>query len=89
MFLEHLSEKEQEFYSKYYIIRTFEDYKIDNDLMVSDVGVFTGLQKEVLLNAVGILSAEEMAKQFGTTVEEIESVYRILNEKCLVYMTEF
>lgn len=89
VFLEHLSDKEQDFFSKYYIIRTFEDYKIENDELISDVGIFSGLQREVLLNAVGILTAEEMAIQFGTTIEEIENVYKILNEKCLVYMTEF
>lgn len=89
VFLEHLSDKEQVFFEKYYIIRTFEDYKIENDEMISDVGIFSGLQKEVLLNAVGILSAVEMAKKFGTTIEEIENIYHVLNEKCLVYMTEF
>lgn len=89
VFLEHLSDKEQNFCGEYFIIRTFEDYKIENDEMISDVGTFSGLQKKVLLNAVGILTAQEMANKFGTTVEEIGSVYRILNEKCLVYMTEF
>lgn len=88
-FLEHLSDKEQDFCSEYFIIRTFEDYKIENEIMISDVGTFFGLQKEVLLNAVGILTAKEMAVQFGTTVEEIENVYKILNEKCFVYLTEF
>lgn len=89
VFLEHLSDKEQIFHSKYYIIRTFEDYKIENDEMISDVGTFSGIQKDVLLNAVGILSAEEMAEKFGITIEEIEKMYERLNERCLVYMTEF
>ena len=89
VFLEHLSEKEQVFNKNYYIIRTFEDIRIENDRLISDVGIFTGLDREVLLHATGIISAEQMANQFRVELEEIEKVYYRLNDKCLVYMGEF
>ncbi|WP_455719727.1 B12-binding domain-containing radical SAM protein [Agathobacter sp.] len=89
VFLEHLTDEEQNFNSKYFIIRTFEDYKIENNKMITDVGAFDGLQKDVLINAVGILSADDMAMKFYTSIEKIEKTYRILNDKCLVYMAQF
>lgn len=89
VFLEHLSDKEQSFNRHYYIIRTFEDFKIVNNEMISDAGTFTDLQKDILMNAVGVMTAETMADTFGVKLEEIERIYYILNDKCLVYMTEF
>jgi anaerobic magnesium-protoporphyrin IX monomethyl ester cyclase len=89
VFLQHMTEKEQKFNKDYYIIRTFEDFKIENQILISEVGRFKGLQKDILLNATGILSAREMANKFDVKIEDIENAYDTLNEKCLVYMSEF
>lgn len=85
VFLRHLSEEEQEFSADSYIIRTFEDFVISKDKMITDVGVFTGIEKEVLLNATGILTAFDMAKKFSVSMGNLESVFYELNKKCLVY----
>lgn len=84
-----MTEKEQKFNKDYYIIRTFEDFKIENQILISEVGRFKGLQKDILLNATGILSAREMANKFDVKIEDIENAYDTLNEKCLVYISEF
>lgn len=89
VFLQHMKEREQKFNKDYYIIRTFEDFKIENQILISEVGRFKGLQKDILLNATGILSAREMANKFDVKIEDIENAYDTLNEKCLVYMSEF
>ena len=89
IFLEHISEKEQIFNKDYFIIRTFEDIRIENNKLVSDVGDFYGLEKDILTYATGIITAEEMAETFKVDIIEIEKCYLALNDRCLVYMTEF
>lgn len=89
LFLEHMTEQEQQFDEDNYIIRTFEDIKICDDKLVSDIGVFEGLEKEILTYATGIYSAIQMSERFHVTVKEIENSYYELNDRCLVYMTEF
>lgn len=89
LFLEHLSEEEQSFHKEHYIIRTFEDIKLWEDTLISDVGIFKGLEKDILTYATGIYSALQMAEKFHVTIEEIETRYYSLNDRCLVYMTEF
>jgi len=88
-FLEHITTIEQKFNPKNYIIRTFEDFVLDKDRMSSEVGDFFGLEKDILLNSTGIYNAEEMASMFKVDLIEIEKIYIKLNEKCLVYMSEF
>lgn len=89
LFLNHLKEEEQRFQIDHYIIRTFEDIKIEKGKLVSDVGVFEGLERDVLCYATGIYSAGQMAEQFHTSISAIEECYYSLNERCLVYMSEF
>lgn len=89
VFLEHISEKEQVFNKDYFIIRTFEDIRIENNKLVSNVGSFYGLEKDILTYATGIITAKEMAEKFNVKIDEIEKCYLELNNKCLVYMTEF
>ncbi len=89
VFLDHISEEEQNFDSSKYIIRTFEDILLDDDVLRSEVGDFYGLEKEILLNATGINTAKEMALKFNVEIEEIESCYNKLNNKCLVYMSKY
>ena len=89
VFLEHISEKEEVFNKDYFIIRTFEDIRIENNKLVSNVGSFYGLEKDILTYATGIITAKEMAEKFNVKIDEIEKCYLELNNKCLVYMTEF
>ena len=88
-FLDHITEKEQEFNPQYYILRTFEDIKFDNGKLVSDVGEFEGLEKDILSFATGIYTAEELTRIFNVSIDEVEQIYYNLNERCLVYMSEF
>lgn len=88
-FLEHMSDEEQIFSPYKYIIRTFEDIVLEEDKLLSEVGEFYGKEKDILLNATGIYTAEEMACHIGITLNELEEIYTILNDKCLVYMSEF
>lgn len=88
-FLEHLTDKEQEFCKEFFIIRTFEDFVINDGIMKSEAGVFTGLEMNILANAAGIYTAWEMADMFHVSIEKIKRVYGSLNNRCLVYMSEF
>ena len=62
---------------------------IDDDKLVTEIGTFVDIEKEILLNATGILSAREMAESFNISISEIEKIFYKLNDKCLVYMSEF
>jgi hypothetical protein len=86
-FIKHLSCEEQIFNPDSYIIRTFEDFAIIDGKMVTDIGIFEGKEKELLLHATGIYNAKELAKKMSVTLDEIEKLYGKLNEKCLVYMS--
>lgn len=88
-FLEHMTDEEQIFSQNKYIIRTFEDIVLEEGKLLSEVGEFYGKEKDILVNATGIYTAEEMAYHIGVTLDEIEEMYTRLNDKCLVYMSEF
>lgn len=89
VFLEHLAEEEQRFDENGYIIRTFEDVKINGGVLESGAGVFEGLEKDILAYATGIYSASEMAKRFGAPIGAVEECFYALNERCLAYMAQF
>lgn len=88
-FMQHISDEEQNFNKNFYIIRTFEDFKIDHGRMVTDAGDFEGLEQEILQDATGGISASDMANRYQVSIEEIEKTYTALNNRCLVYMTQF
>lgn len=88
-FLEHLGDDEQRFDKDKFIIRTFEDIKIEDGKMFSDVGVFEGIEMYILMYATGIYTAAQMAEQFHVSIDTIEHGYLELNNRCLVYMTMF
>lgn len=88
-FLEHLSRQEQEFCETSYIIRTFEDFVPCGDKILSEAGEFYGLEKDILIRAVGNYTAREMAELFHKDIAEIGKAYEKLNQRCLVYMSEF
>lgn len=87
VFLRHLSVQEQTFSENGYIIRTFEDFVIKGNLMSSEMGVFSGIEKNILLNATGIYSAMDMTRKFAVSIEEIKKSFESLNNRCLVYMS--
>ena len=88
-FLEHLSEEEQIFQPSHYIIRTFEDFVIEKDVMRSEAGEFCGLEMRILADAAGIYNAYEMSQAFAVPLQKIQETYEQLNSRCLVYMSEF
>ena len=88
-FLNHITEMEQKFNQSFFIIRTFEDYKIVDGIMIADMGTFEGLEQELLQDATGILTARDMAEKYHVSMEEIEMMYHKLNDRCLVYMSQF
>ena len=88
-FMQHISDEEQNFNKNFYIIRTFEDFKIAHGRMVTDAGDFEGLEQEILQDATGGISASDMANRYQVSIEEIEKTYTALNNRCLVYMTQF
>ncbi|MFC4803616.1 B12-binding domain-containing radical SAM protein [Filifactor villosus] len=88
-FIEHLSDREQTFHPEYYIIRTFEDIILEGEDLFTEVGSFRGIEKDILVNASGVYNSKEMARMFGVSIEKIEEVYYKLNDRCLVYVSEF
>ena len=66
-------------------MRTFESFVLEDQRMVTDIGVFEGLEKDVLLNASGVLSGTEIAEKLGITLEQLKEIYEKLNDRCLVY----
>jgi radical SAM superfamily enzyme YgiQ (UPF0313 family) len=89
VFLEHIDEKEQIFNEDGFIIRTFEDIRIEANKLSSEVGDFYGLEKDILTFATGVYDAKTMAEMFRVDIKEIEKCYLELNDHCLVYMSEF
>lgn len=89
VFLDHLKDKEQKFDKNGYIIRTFEDIKIEKNRLISDVGVFEGVEKNILENATGVYTANELSQKFNVSINDIEKVFYNLNNRCLVFMSEF
>lgn len=88
-FLEHLTEQEQNFCPSFYIIRTFDDFALLPNGIISKVGSFSGLEMQILAYATGIYTATEMAELFQVTIEQVMCIYEKLNKRCLVYMSEF
>lgn len=89
VFLRHLFDQEQDFSENGYIIRTFEDFVIKNERMCTDVGIFAGLEQEILLNATGIYSVTDMSIMLSVSVERIREVFELLNNRCLVYISSW
>ena len=88
-FLRHLSEQEQTFSENGYIIRTFEDFVIKKDKMYTDIGTFSGIERDILLNATGVYSAKELSAKFSLDIEEMRNAFESLNNRCLVYMSNW
>lgn len=89
MFSDHLSPEEQEFDSKKYPIRTFDDFSVSEGCLHSKYGLFDGLEMDFLLHSNGVYTNEQIAKKLDVSVSTIESTYLLCNEKCLVYNSDF
>ncbi len=87
VFLQHLTIEEQSFAPDAYPIRTVEDFFLEGECMVTEIGTFSGMEKELLLNASGVYTAGELADQLGLTTEQMKALFQRLNERCLVYMS--
>lgn len=87
-FAKHIKPSEQLFHEGKYIIRTFEDYCIKGDTMVTQYGSFTGVEKIVLLNATGVYTAREVASQYNISIDDIRVTYEELNNRCFAYISE-
>lgn len=88
-FAKHLGDDEQVFNKDKYIIRTFDDFYIDGDYLITEIGKFSGYEKDVLLNATGLCYASYLATKLKISLEQLENVYNALNNKCLVFMSDF
>lgn len=89
VFLRHLSEQEQTFSDNGYIIRTFEDFVIEEDKMCTEVGTFTGVERDILLNATGIYSVMDMSIKLSISIDRIQKIFESLNNRCLVYISSW
>lgn len=89
VFLRHLSEQEQTFSDNGYIIRTFEDFVMEEDKMCTEVGTFTGVERDILLNATGIYSVTDMSIKLSVSIHTIQEIFESLNNRCLVYMSSW
>ena len=88
-FLYHLSEEEQTFHPDWYPIRTFEDYSLIDDIMSTNVGTFSGLEKEFLLRATGIYTAKDISEISNVSIAIVQAIFEKLNDRCLVYMSQW
>ena len=86
-FLNHCTAEEQRFDPNKYMIRTFEDYKLEGNLMTTPAGIFSGTEKDILLYSTGKLSVNEVASRLNLPLEIIQQIFFQLNNRCLLYMS--
>lgn len=89
VFLRHLSEREQCFAAERYPIRTFEDYVLREEVLHTEAGDFTGTERDLLLYATGIYTAQEIADLLNMQIEEMKQAFLSLNNRCLLYMSQW
>ena len=83
--MEHLSPDEQEISPTKYPIRTLSAYTIEGE-KVSGYGVsLTGEEAKAILLAAGRRTVQNLADENGISTAVFES----LNNKCLVYFSDF
>jgi len=73
-----------------YPVRTFELLEYDrNEALCLEGLKFTGMEKLILENAVGACNLEELSGICGTDAETVERVCEKLNDRCLLYYSNF
>ena len=88
-FLRHSSAEEQCFSPEKYMIRSFEDFALVDDVLYSDAGCFTDLERDILLNSVGFHNAFSLSEKLGISLDTLRCYYDELNQRCLLYMSRF
>ena len=88
-FMRHLKPEEQECNLWSYPVRTMSEYVIDGDSVSEGICRVSGVDAELLLLADGKRQVHEIAEDTCLSVEAVMNIYRALNDKCMVYFSEF
>ncbi len=86
-FMRH--EKEQECTLEKYPIRTIEGYRIEELAFCAQGICLEGLYKDAILYADGSKIISEIVSIMEKTEVEVLEIYKNLNDRCLVYFSEF
>ena len=86
-FMRH--EKEQECSLEKYPIRTVEGYLLDGATFCAEGICLEGEYKDAILYADGSKTISEIIIAMKKTEKEVLEIYKNLNDRCLVYFSEF
>lgn len=88
-FSNHLTYEEQVFNPERFSIRTFDNFSLKDGVLHTKYGEFEGLEKDFLLNANGKYTNNILSEKLNISILELEELYVTLNERCLVFISEF
>ena len=88
-FMRHLKPEEQECTSYSYPVRTMSEYIIDDDTVNERGHEESGLNAKLIMLADGKRQIHEISAYTCLDEEDVIKIYRELNDKCLVYFSEF
>ena len=88
-FTRHMSWEEQSCEIHKYPIRTIGGYWLEGDRFVAQEIELASLEKDAILLADGRKTIAEICKQLEVDCERMVDVYLHLNDRCLVYFSEF
>lgn len=88
-FMRHLKPEEQECTSSSYPVRTMSEYTINEEIVSERGHKENGLDAKLIMLADGKNQIHEIASYVCLNVDELMNAYRSLNDKCLVYFSEF
>ncbi len=88
-FAQHRNAAEQTFDSDKYPIRTIGAYFLKENSFFAQGIRLEGIEKDAVLYADGRKKAGEIADILNLSISQIKEVYEGLNERCLVYFSEF
>lgn len=87
--LEHLSNDNLVFCENNYSIRTFDDFSIKEHQLHTPYGIFEGQTMTYLTLASGTKNNREIMEILSLTLPELELLFLDLQEKCLLYLSDF
>jgi len=88
-FTKHMAPEEQSCESHKFPIRTIGGYWLEEDKFAAQGIELTGLEKDAVLLADGRKTVAEIGQGLGIACERMLEVYSGLNDRCLVYFSEF
>ena len=88
-FMRYLKPEEQECTSRSYPVRTMSGYVIDGDSVSEGIRTVSGMEAKMLLLADGKKQVHEIAECTCLSLDAVINIYRELNDKCMVYFSEF